>query len=83
MTGCDLPFGWRGYALGLALALAPAHAQPPLAPPASTAPRGGETTRTSVIPPSPGADTAMIAADVAPAASPASTARPASSTARS
>lgn len=74
MIGCDLPFGWRGYALGLALALAPAHAQPPLAPPASTAPRGGETTRTSVIPPYPGADTAMIAADVAPAASPASTA---------
>ena len=74
MTGCDPPFWWRGYALALALALAPAHAQPPLVPPASTAPRWGETTLTSVTTQYTGADTATIAADVAPAASPASTA---------
>ena len=74
MSVADKPLSrWRGYALALAMGLAPAHAQPPLAPPASTAPRWGETTRTAVTPPSTGADTATIAVDVAPAASPAST----------
>ena len=74
MTGRDPSFWWRGYALALALALAlaPARAQPPLAPPASTAPRWGETTLASATTPYAGADTATIAADVAPAASPAS-----------
>lgn len=67
------PLRRAGCAVALALALAPAHAQPPLASPASSAPRWGETTLTSVTTPYTGADTATIAADVAPAASPAST----------
>ncbi len=74
MTGYDPLLGWGGYALALALALAPAHAQTLLAPPVSSAPRGGETTRTAVTTPDTGADTATIAAAVAPAASPGSTA---------
>lgn len=73
MSVADKPLSrWGGYAIVLAMGLAPAHAQPPLAPPASTASRWGEPTLTAVTTPSTGANTATIAADVAPAASTAS-----------
>ena len=65
------PLRRAGCAVALAVALAPADAQPPLlrSPPASTAPRWGETPLASVTVPSTGTDPATMAAAVAPAAS--------------
>ena len=66
------PLRRAGCAVALALALAPAHAQTPLAPPASTAPPVGETALAPATLPSAGADTATMAAAVAPVPSAAS-----------